>query len=108
LKYKKFSLYPYIVRDIAVFIPGAKGKADELRTLIQSIADELQEKILVNLYQFDEFEKKNRETGEVEKTSYAFRMIYQSYERTLTDTEVEEVMQKINAKITEQEGWEVR
>lgn len=108
LKYKKFSLYPYIVRDIAVFIPGAKGKAEELRTLIQSIADELEEKILTNLYQFDEFEKKNKETGEVEKTSYAFRMIYQSYERTLTDAEVEGVMQNIVAKIKEQNDWEVR
>ncbi len=102
--YKKFSPYPYITRDIAVFIPGPKGKADELRTLIESLDSPL----AVKIYQFDEFEKKNSESGEVEKTSYAFRIIFQSNERTLTDVEVEEVMQKLNAKIAEKEGWEIR
>ncbi|MFK5282036.1 hypothetical protein ACI3PL_21010 [Lacticaseibacillus paracasei] len=41
------------------------------------------------------------------KTSYAFRIIFQSYERTLTDTEVEEVMHKLNTRIADQEGWEI-
>lgn len=103
VKFKKFSQYPYIVRDIAVFIPGPKGKSGELRNIIDSLDTDL----IVNIYQFDEFEKVDSENGTV-KTSYAFRIIFQSYERTLTDTEVEEVMQKLNSKITEQEGWEIR
>ncbi len=105
VKFKKFSLYPYIVRDIAVFIPGPKGKGSELRNIIESLDTDL----IVKVYQFDEFEKVDSETGAV-KTSYAFRIIFQSYERTLTDTEVEEVMQKLNSKILDrqEEGWEIR
>ena len=50
---------------------------------------------------FDEFKKDG-------KTSYAFRLVFQSYDRTLTDQEVNEVMNTITEKITEQEGWQVR
>ena len=50
---------------------------------------------------FDEFKKDG-------KNSYAFRIVFQSYERTLTDTEVNEIMNKINGKLAENEGWQVR
>ncbi len=103
-RFKRFSQYPYIVRDIAVFIPGATGRASELRDLINSVNSPL----IVRLRKFDEFEKKNKETGEVEKTSYAFRMVFQSMERTLTESEVQVVMDEVLKKIGEKEGWEVR
>ena len=50
---------------------------------------------------FDTFTKEGR-------TSFGFRMIFQSYERTLTDTEVAEIMAKITHKIKENSSWEVR
>ncbi|MCX6719250.1 MAG: hypothetical protein NTZ38_02645, partial [Candidatus Taylorbacteria bacterium] len=49
---------------------------------------------------FDTFKKEG-------KVSYAFRMIFQSMEKTLTDTEVNGVMEKINGEV-KKEGWEVR
>lgn len=102
--YKKFSPYPYIIRDIAVFIPGPTGNAHKLKKVITDIETIL----IVSIRQFDEFEKRNKETGEVQKTSYAFRVIFQSHEKTLTDLEVEEIMNKINLSIASHKEWEIR
>lgn len=121
-RFVPFSPYPYIVRDIAVFMPGPTGRAQELRSLIESVNASIVEKgladdgspqavhrgYIVRLRQFDEFEKKNKETGEIEKTSYGFRMVFQAPDRTLTDLEVQGVMDRILLKIAEQFGWEVR
>jgi len=49
---------------------------------------------------FDEFEKEGR-------TSYAFRLVFQSRERTLTDGEVGGIMNTLN-QVAEQNGWAVR
>jgi phenylalanyl-tRNA synthetase beta chain len=105
-RFERFSPYPYMVRDIAVFIPGATGRASQLKDLIIDVGDE--SGILKLVRPFDEFEKKNKETGEVEKTSYGFRMVFQSSDRTLTEGEVQGVMDQILKKIREKEGWEVR
>ena len=34
IKYKKYSQYPFMARDIAVFVPGEAVNADEVRKLI--------------------------------------------------------------------------
>ncbi len=105
-RFARFSPYPYSTRDIAVFIPGPTGRANELRDLISDAANE--SGILKLVRKFDEFEKKNKETGEVEKTSYGFRMVFQSADRTLTESEVQAAMDSILSKIAGKEGWEVR
>ena len=47
-----------------------------------------------------------------DQVSYAFRLVFQSYERTLTDGEVNEIMTKITNKIKDKKtnsiGWQVR
>ena len=35
-------------------------------------------------------------------------MIFQSYDRTLTDMEINEIITKITNKIKEKQGWQVR
>ncbi|MCA9365303.1 hypothetical protein KC723_00235 [Candidatus Kaiserbacteria bacterium] len=49
---------------------------------------------------FDEFSKDGRK-------SYAFRLVFQSPEKTLTDEEVNNIMEKINAAVAALK-WEVR
>jgi phenylalanyl-tRNA synthetase beta chain len=49
---------------------------------------------------FDEFTKDGR-------VSYAFRLVFQSYEKTLTDAEVNTIMDRITAAVSERR-WEVR
>ena len=55
---------------------------------------------------FDRFEKK-QEDGTV-KTSYAFRMVFQSFDKTLTDDEVNTIMTNITKIMNSNADWQVR
>ena len=48
-----------------------------------------------------------KEIDGVEKTSYAYRLVFQSNERTLTDEDANVIMNAIYTKIAEL-GWQVR
>lgn len=93
--YKKIIPYPFIVRDIAVFVPEGTS-AEDVHALIREHAGVLR----VTSKLFDEFSKEG-------KVSYAFRIVFQSPERTLEDKEVNEIMEGVNAAITAK-NWEVR
>ena len=97
--FKPFSLFPFIARDIALFVPGAT-MPDEVKEVLETSAGSL----LHSVYIFDEFEK---EIDGVRKKSLAFRIIFQSMERTLEDMEANDAMDVIYAKVKEK-GWEVR
>jgi len=93
--YAPYSPYPYIVRDIAFWTESEVG-VDELQPLITEEAGQL----AVRISLFDTFEKEGR-------TSYAFRIIFQSFEKTLTDEEVAPCMTKLEHRLKEI-GYEVR
>ena len=99
-RYQTFSKYPFIVRDIALWVPfdSAQGKptANDVLKVIREHAGEL----LVRSEKFDEFTKGD-------KTSYAFRLVFQSFDKTLTDGDANERMESIYDAVKE-EGWEVR
>jgi phenylalanyl-tRNA synthetase beta chain len=101
--YKKISPYPFSSRDIAVFVPGKKGKEEEIKELIQKTAGAL----LQELYLFDIFEKVDKESGEIQKTSYGFRMIFQAQDRTLTEEEIVKAVADVSG-VFSNNGWEVR
>lgn len=95
LQYKPFSLYPFVLRDIALWVPA--------HTEIKNIENILREHagpMLVRLDLFDTFTKG-------EQTSYAFHLVFQSKEKTLTDAEINEVMQGVTSALTEQ-GYTIR
>src|SRR3989338_8178223 len=83
-RYHSFSKYPFIVRDIALWTP-AGTEPETVLSIIRAQAGQL----LVRSELFDRFEKG-------EKTSLAFRLVFQSFEKTLTDEEVKAVMEKVN------------
>lgn len=99
-RYTRFSLFPFIVRDIAFFVPEALSEDKVWRIIEKGIAESQASELLVKHSLFDVFKKDGR-------TSYAFRLIFQSMERTLTDDEIAEVMDKIT-DLLKKEGWEVR
>ncbi len=94
-RYKIFSRYPFVVRDIALWVPTGT-KPEELLETIRGEAGEM----LVRSELFDTYEKG-------ERTSYAFHLIYQSFDRTLTDVEVNEIMDRVQAVLKEK-GYEIR
>jgi phenylalanyl-tRNA synthetase beta subunit len=93
--YKPYSQYPYISRDIALWVPE-NISSDIVRQNITDSAGEL----LIQISLFDEFKKD-------EKVSYAYRLIFQSMGRTLTDDEIGQAMNDVS-KSLEKEGFELR
>jgi phenylalanyl-tRNA synthetase beta chain len=83
LTYETLSAYPFIVRDVALWVP-LETKVGDIEKIIRANAGELAQKI----YLFDTFEKEGRR-------SYAFRMVLQSFDRTLEDTEANGVYDNI-------------
>ena len=96
-KFKMWSMFPFIARDIAVWVP----EGTEIKDVEKVIKNEMGELVIRGPEIFDQFKKDG-------KISYAFRLIFQSYERTLTDAEVNEIMTKITTIIKEKNGWQVR
>lgn len=108
--YKPFSLYPFVVRDISFFVPGEINSTSELEN-VRSIFDPIiineSNNLILNYKIFDMYVFVPKGGG-VEKTSLAFRLIFQSKERTLTDDEVNAIMKRITDSINSKPGWQVR
>ncbi len=99
MKYKKGSDYPTMSRDIAFFVSDELGKGEE--DIEHMIKDEVAKQPLIeNYFRFDIFKKDG-------KTSYAYRFVFQSYEKTLTEEETKGVMGEI-ASVLVGAGFEVR
>ncbi len=97
--YKPVSAYPFITRDIAVWVPDTVTW-ESLRTLCDQVGN-----ILVS--RIDLFDTFTKEIEGVRKTSYAFRLVFQSYEKTLTDEEVNGYMEAYY-KVLKDKGYEIR
>ena len=99
-KYARFSLYPFIVRDIALFVQG-NASAEDVRKIIIEAAQKASGDLLVKGPDlFDSFSKDG-------KTSYAFRLIFQSMNKTLSDAEANVFMEKVYEAV-KAKGWQVR
>ena len=94
-RYQPFSKYPFIVRDIAMWVSAGTEEEDVL-DLIRKNAGEL----LVKSHLFDQFEKG-------ERMSLAFRLVFQSFDRTLTDFDANERMESMSAAL-KAKGFEIR
>lgn len=87
--FKLWSSYPFIVRDIACWVPEA---TDE--NILSDIYKEFGTELLQGEPKLvDKFAKDG-------KISYAFRLIFQSYDRTLTVEEVNQIIAKITEKLS--------
>jgi len=94
-RYQPFSRQPYIVRDIALWVPS-NANPDDIAHSIKLEAGELCTKVAL----FDRFDKEG-------KKSLAFRLIFQSFDRTLTESEANAAMDKVAAALKAQ-GFEIR
>ena len=94
-RYLAFSRYPSITRDIALWVPEGT-ETTSVETIIRGSAGEL----LVRIDPFDRFEKNG-------KLSLAFRLVFQSFDRTLTDEDANSRMESIYSTV-KGKGWEVR
>jgi len=94
--FKMWSLYPFISRDISVW--AKEGDEEALKKVITENAGDL---VAKGPYLIDSFQKDG-------KVSYAFRIVFQSYERTLTDEEINAIMNRVTEALKKEPTWQVR
>jgi len=90
--YCTISHYPFVLRDLAVWTES-KMTNDEILNIICSTGSDL----LIHTRLFDVFTK---DFDGIQKTSYAFNLVFQSQDRTLSDTEVHKIMESIVMALT--------
>ncbi len=95
IAYTPLSTYPFVLRDIALWVP-----AETDAVAVESVLRDHAGKQLVMLTLFDQFQKEGR-------TSFAFHLVFQSKEKTLSDEEVTGWVNTI-VDAAQTHGWEVR
>lgn len=93
--YQAQSAYPFILRDIAVWVPE---QIDE--QVITDIIAAHGGTLVQRIDKFDEFTKDGR-------VSLAFRIVFQAMDRTLTDQELSVIMEQVEHELAAK-GCEVR
>lgn len=96
MQFTPWSVFPSSSRDIALF--AGEGMTPEL--LIETISTHAGPLLITKPRLFDSFEKDG-------KVSYAFRLVFQSYEKTLTDQDIDGPLQEIKNTLISQ-GCEIR
>lgn len=94
--FKPWSVYPFITRDIAVWV-HIDITADDVAKVIRETMGTL---VVKGPHLFDTFSKDN-------EISYAFRLVFQSEDRTLTDSEIVPSIDQI-CQAFQTKGWKIR
>lgn len=100
ISYTEISKYPEVRRDLALLIDKTTTFGE-----IEKIAYETEKRLLKNVTLFDVYEGKNLEAG---KKSYAVNFTLQDKERTLTDKQIEQIMQRLIKAYEERLGARLR
>ena len=95
IRYQPFSVYPSVSRDIAMWVDESNTVGEVINVLRTASGP-----LCVRVTHLDTFTKDDR-------TSMAFRLVFQSNEKTLAGSEADEVMISVYSVILER-GWEVR
>jgi phenylalanyl-tRNA synthetase alpha chain len=99
-KFVEVSKYPPVTRDISFITPSSFVLNNYFDLVRETIGDIVEEVKLVDTYENEEkFGKGNK--------SYAFRIIYRSIDKTLTDKEVNELHSKLEEE-TKKLGAKIR
>lgn len=98
--FSEISKYPEVKRDLALLI-DKKTSFEE----IVKIANETEKKNLKSVYLFDVYEGKNIEA---DKKSYAVSFILQDENKTLTDAQIDAIMNKLIKNYEEKLGAKIR
>ncbi len=98
--FKEISKYPEVKRDLALLLDKSVKFAE-----IEKIAYDSERNLLKDVYLFDVYEGKNLEAG---KKSYAVSFVMQDESKTLTDKQIDAIMQKIQRNLENKLGAKLR
>jgi phenylalanyl-tRNA synthetase beta chain len=100
IKYTEIPKYPEVRRDLALLIDK-----NVTYDAIYSIARQTEKNLLKNINLFDVYEEANLPDG---KKSYAISFIIQDNTKTLTDSQVDKIMTKLQSNFESQLGASLR
>jgi phenylalanyl-tRNA synthetase beta chain len=100
ITYAEISKFPAVSRDLALLV----DKNVEFGQ-IEKIAYDTERKLLKRVKLFDVYEGKNLEPG---KKSYAVNFLIQDEQKTLNDKQIDAIMSKIVANLTQQLNAKLR
>jgi len=100
VRYTEIPKFPEVKRDLALLIDTNVTFAE-----IEKIAYETERKLLKSVNLFDVYEGKNLEAG---KKSYAVSFVLQDETKTLTDSQIEPVMKKLQQNFETKLGAKLR
>ncbi len=98
--FEEISKYPIMRRDFALLVDEATPFEELQKTALQT-----EQKILKEVHLFDVYQGKNLPKG---KKSYGLSFSFQDNKKTLTDPQVDKVMEKLKANFEKQFGAELR
>ena len=100
--YKEVSKYPAVVRDISFVVSDTFVPNDYFDLIRETVGEELVEEVkLIDTYK----DEKKFGSG---KVSYAYRIVYRSQTRTLTNAEVDALHKKLESATAGQYGARLR
>ncbi|KAA0257011.1 phenylalanine--tRNA ligase subunit beta [Deferribacter autotrophicus] len=99
IQYKKFSVFPSVTKDLSVVV-GKNVYVDDMIESIEKMSNLIDSVVLYDVYQGDKIG--------VDKISLTFRIYFSSIERTLTDEETNNLLEKIIDDLKEKFGAELR
>ena len=99
IAYQTPSKYPAIERDLSVLVPQ-EIKVDDVLNIVDNVSGPFAINVdLEDIYDGEEIKEGLK--------SLTFKIVFQSWEKTLTDAEVNKIMKKVIGAV-EGEGWEIR
>lgn len=105
-KYSDFSLFPAALRDLALVVDQDTAAETLRRKLTELARAATGGKFAVEqIAPFDVYQGEGLPAG---KKSLAFSLAFRAPDRTLTDDEVNAVMQQVQDKIVADTGWSIR
>lgn len=100
LNAKDLPKYPVVKRDLSLLIDQTTTMAD-----IIAIAKRTEKKLLLRCELFDVYEGKSLPAG---KKSYAVSFFFQDEERTMSDSQIEGIMRKLQQNLEKELGAQLR
>ena len=100
IEFKELSKYPSVSRDLALLVDDSVEFAQ-----IEQVARKTEKKLLKSVTLFDVYQGKNLPAG---KKSYAVNFVLEDEEKTLSEKQIDAMMQKLIANLKKQLGAELR
>ena len=100
LIYQPPSPYPAAVRDLAVLVNKEDRVGDVIEIIDDAGGELVQDVDLFDMYEGEEIPGS--------KKNLAFHIVFQSYEKTLKDEEIERILRKIIRELEKNKDWRIR